>query len=94
MMKEYVYMVAYELQELEQDTAALEKVLLAYHAKKQKLLGNAWLVKTTETEEALYKKLSSFLHANDRCVVIRISRSHWAAQLPRILQKVTLWMAM
>lgn len=94
MTKEDVYMVVYDLLEPEQNAAALEKLLTAYRTKKQKLLPNAWLVKTAETEESLYRKLAPFLGADDRCVVILVSRSRWVARLPRILQKVTLWMSL
>lgn len=94
MMTENVYMIAYDLLGEERDDAALEKMILAYRAKKQKLMHRAWLVKTTETEEALYNKVCPYLEQGDRCIIFLVSRSHWVARLPRILQKVTLWMAM
>lgn len=94
MMTENVYMIAYDLLGEERDDAALEKMILAYRAKKQRLLTHAWLVKTTETEEELYNKISPYLASGDRCIIFLVSRSRWVARLPRILQKVTLWMAM
>lgn len=94
MMTEHIYMIAYDLHGEEGEEAALEKLILAYRAKKQKLLGNAWLVKTGETEEELYNKISPYLAPGDRCIIFLVSRSRWVARLPRILQKVTLWMAM
>lgn len=94
MVTEHIYMIAYDLHGESRDDAALEKMILAYRAKKQKLLRNAWLVKTAETEEELYNKISPYLASGDRCIVFLVSRSRWVARLPRILQKVTLWMAM
>lgn len=93
MMQDNVYMVAYELKGSEREDAALERILQAYGGKKQKLLRGTWLVKTSETEKVLSAKLAPALGPEDRCVIVRISRCHWWAHLPRILRKVTLWMA-
>ncbi len=93
MLTENVYMIAYDLLGEDRDEAALEKLILAYRSKKQRLLPHAWLVKSSETEEELYDKISPYLESGDRCIIFLVSRSRWMAHLPRILQKVTLWMA-
>lgn len=94
MMQENVYLVAYELKGSEREESALECILQAYRGKKQKVLRGTWLVKTRETEAELFAKLAPALGSEDRCIVFLVSRSRWIARLPRILQKVTLWMAM